>query len=154
LGEKLLVEQPKEYIIDDAELERVYREYPIMWKDKTKKGNLVFIGCPHLTYQQLCDWTDKIVNGLKENSKQKVTVRTVLTSSPDVVSKFKKSDKYELLMSTGAKLSSICPLMYTNNPLTKKKRIITSSNKLRTYSLARYYKDEEILNFVTGKEAK
>jgi len=154
LGEKLLVEQPKEYIIDDAELERVYREYPIMWKDKTKKGNLVFIGCPHLTYQQLCDWTDKIAEGLKENGKKKVVVRTILTSSPDVVNKFKKSDKYELLMSTGAKLSSICPLMYTNNPLTKKKRIITSSNKLRTYSLARYYKDEEILNFVIGKEAK
>ncbi|MFA7031977.1 MAG: aconitase X [Bacilli bacterium] len=154
LGEKLLVEQPKEYIIDDAELERVYREYPIMWKNKTKKGNLVFIGCPHLTYQQLCDWTDKIAEGLKENGKKKVVVRTILTSSPDVVNKFKKSDKYESLMSTGAKLSSICPLMYTNNPLTKKKRIITSSNKLRTYSLARYYKDEEILNFVIGKEAK
>jgi hypothetical protein len=153
-GENLLIPNAKEYIIDDAELERVYREYPIMWKDKTKKGNLIFIGCPHLTFQQLGQWTEKISNGLKETGKKKVAIRTILTSSPDVVEKFKKSDKYPVLMATGAKLSSICPLMYTNNPLTKKKRIITSSNKLRTYSLARYYKDEEVLNFVIGKEGK
>ena len=153
-GDKLLVPNAKEYIIDDAELERVYREYPIMWKDKTKKGNLIFIGCPHLTFQQLGQWTDKISNGLKEMGRKKVAIRTILTSSPDVVEKFKKSDKYPVLIATGAKLSSICPLMYTNNPLTKKKRIITSSNKLRTYSLARYYKDEEVLNFVIGKGGK
>ena len=44
--------------------------------------------------------------------------------------------------------------MYTNNPLTKMHRIMTSSNKLRTYSAARYYKDEEILAVITGKEGK
>ncbi|HPY79647.1 MAG TPA: aconitase X [Bacilli bacterium] len=152
--EKLLAPNTKEYIVDDEEIERVYREYPIMWKDKDKKGNLIFIGCPHLSYQQLCDWTDKISSGLKETGRKRVAIRTILTSSPDVVEKFKKSEKYEDLMKTGAKLSSICALMYTNNPLTKKKRIITSSNKLRTYSLARYYKDEEVLNFVIGKEGK
>ena len=28
---------------------------------------------------------------------------------------------------------------------------MTSSNKLRTYSIARYYKDQEILNYLVGK---
>ena len=32
--------------------------------------------------------------------------------------------------------------------------ILTSSNKLRTYSKARYLKDEDILNVIIGKEAK
>jgi hypothetical protein len=50
----------------------------------------------------------------------------------------------------GASISSICPLMYTNNPLTHKKAIITNSNKLRTYSMARYFKDEKILDIITG----
>ena len=36
--ENLCLPNAKEYIIDDAELERVYREYPIMWKDKNKEG--------------------------------------------------------------------------------------------------------------------
>lgn len=153
-GESLLAENCREYVIDDAELERVYKSYPVMWKKKDKKANLCFIGCPHLTYSQLCDWTDKIAAGLKESGRKKVAVRTVLTTAPDVAEKFKKTDRYKKLQETGATLSSICPLMYTNNPLTKMHRIMTSSNKLRTYSAARYYKDEEILAVITGKEGK
>lgn len=154
LGESLLVDNYKEYVIDDAELDRVYKSYPVMWKNKEKKGNLVFIGCPHLTLKQLNDWTDKIVAGLNETGRKKVKVRTIMTSAPDVVNEFKKTPKYQELMNTGVKLSSICPLMYTNNPLTKSRRIITSSNKLRTYSIARYYKDNEILAYIVGKEVK
>ena len=155
LGEKLLADNCKEYVIDDAELERIYKSYPVMWKNKEKEGNLCFIGCPHLTYSQLCDWTDKIVASLKAAGRKKVAVHTVLTSAPDVVAKFKQTKKYAELVATGATLTSICPLMYTNNPLTKMHRIMTTSNKLRTYSAARYYKDEEILKKITGvKEGK
>ena len=49
----------------------------------------------------------------------------------------------------GIVLSSICPLMYMNNPLCGKMPVITNSNKLRTYSTARYYTDSEILAFLT-----
>ena len=155
LGEKLLADNCKEYVIDDAELERIYKSYPVMWKNKEKEGNLCFIGCPHLTYSQLCDWTDKIVASLKAAGRKKVAVHTVLTSAPDVVAKFKQTKKYAELVATGATLTSICPLMYTNNPLTKMHRVMTNSNKLRTYSAARYYKDEEILKKITGvKEGK
>lgn len=152
LGESLIREDAKEYIIDDAELERVYKSYPVMWKKPEKKGNLVFIGCPHLTFEQMNSWTDRIKEGLKETGKKKVTVRTIMTTAPDILDKFKQTPKYEELLATGVKVTSICPLMYTNNPLTKARRIYTSSNKLRTYSTARYAKDQEILDFITGKE--
>lgn len=153
-GQKLIRDDAKEYIIDDAEIERVYRSYPIMWKKPEKKGNLVFIGCPHLTFAQCNKWTDRIVAGLKETGRKKVVVRTIMTTAPDILEKFKQTPKYQELLKTGVKMTSICPLMYTNNPLTKSRRIYTSSNKLRTYSNARYAKDEEILNFIVGKEAK
>ena len=152
MGEKLIRDDAQEYIIDDEEIERVYRSYPIMWKKPDKKGNLVFIGCPHLTFQQLNAWTDRIVEGLKETGKKKVVVRTVITTAPDIRDKFMKTPKYAELMATGVKLSCICPLMYTNNPLTKVRRIYTSSNKLRTYSIARYAKDQEILDFIVGRK--
>ena len=154
LGEKLVLKDAKEYVIDDEEIERVYRSYPIMWKKPEKKGNLVFIGCPHLTFAQLNSWTDRIVNGLKETGKKKVVVRTIMTTAPDIAEIFKKTEKYQELMATGVKLTTICPLMYTNNPLTKARRIYTSSNKLRTYSSARYAKDQEILDFIVGKAGK
>ena len=154
LGQKLIRDDAKEYIIDDEEIERVYKSYPIMWKKPEKKGNLVFIGCPHLTFSQLNSWTDRIVEGLKETGRKKVVVRTIMTTAPDIADKFKQTPKYQELINTGVKLTTICPLMYTNNPLTKARRIYTSSNKLRTYSTARYAKDQEILDFVVGKESK
>ena len=91
---------------------------------------------------------------MKETGSKRVKVRTILTTSPAVRAKFEKTELYTRLMKTGAKISSICPLMYTNNPIAGKKPILTSSNKLRTYSSSRYLKDEDILKVIVGKEVK
>lgn len=151
-GEALLAADYKEYIIDDAELERVYESYPVMWKKADLPGNLAFIGCPHLSMVQLDEWADKILSSLKANGKTKVACQTVLCTAPPVRKAFEKTAKYAELVKAGASLTSICPLMYTSNPLTKSKRIMTCSNKLRTYSIARYYKDDELLGIITGTE--
>ena len=153
-GDKLIKKEAKTYVIDDAELERVYKSYPVLWKNPNAKPKLAFIGCPHLSYKQLCTWTEKIVNKLKEVDRNKVCVRTILTTSPAVREKFVKTDMYKQLISTGAKLSSICPLMYTNNPIAGKNYIATCSNKLRTYSASKYYKEDDLLNVICIKEAK
>ena len=154
LGEKLLVKDYKEYVIDDKELERVYKSYPVMWKKLDKKGNLAFIGCPHLSYVQLEEWANSIVNTLEKNGKTKVNCQTVLCTAPPVKEKFEKTELYKKLIRTGASVTAICPLMYTSNPLTKNKRLMTCSNKLRTYSTARYYKNDDLLNIICGKEEK
>ncbi len=151
-GETLLAEGYKEYVIDDAELERVYKSYPVMWKEPDKEGTLAFIGCPHLSRVQLEEWADRIVSTLKAKGRKKVACQTVLCTAPPVRKKFEKTEKYAQLMETGARVTTICPLMYTSNPLTKSRRIMTCSNKLRTYSIARYYKDDELLDIITGKE--
>ena len=39
--------------------------------------------------------------------------------------------------------------MYMNNPLCGKMPVITCSNKLRTYTTARYYREEEILRYIS-----
>ena len=149
-GEKIINKNAKTYVIDDEELERVYKSYPIMWKNKNAKPSLCFIGCPHLTYNQLIQWTHKIEEELKKNDRKKVKVRTIMTSAPDVVLKFSKTEEYQKLKSFGVKISSICPLMYTNNPIAGGKPIITNSNKLRTYSKSRYYKDDDIVKIMCG----
>lgn len=153
-GNKLLAENINEYIIDDAELERIYKSYPIMWSSPEAKANLCFIGCPHLTYGQLIKWTKDIVTELKYEGKHKVALRTVLCASPNVIEKFKRTREYGQLIATGATLTGICPLMFTNNPLTKRRTIATNSNKLRTYSAARYYPDTHILAMIAGKEVR
>ena len=150
LGESLIAEGAKEYIIDDAELERVQKNYPVIWKNPNATPKLCFVGCPHLSLEQLKDWTDKIEAELKKNGKKKITIKTVFTAAPAVLEAFEKTEYAARLKATGVITSYICPLMYMNNPLCKKMPVITSSNKLRTYTSARYYTDAEILKTITG----
>ena len=154
LGKELIVEGAKEYIIDDAELERVQQNYPIIWKNPDAKPKLCFIGCPHLSLAQLKEWTENVERELAKNGKKKVTIPTVFTASPAVLEAFNATEYAERLKKTGIITSYICPLMYMNNPLCKKMPVITSSNKLRTYTSARYYTDAQILSAITGGDNK
>ena len=153
-GEALIKEGAQVYVIDDAELERVKASYPIIWKNKDAKPELCFIGCPHMSVQQLKDWTDAIEEKLRANGLSKVTVPTVFTAAPAVIKALKGTVYLDKLATYGVVVSYICPLMYMNNPLCKKKAVITCSNKLRTYTSARYYTEAEILDIITGKEGK
>ena len=148
-GEKLLADNVREYVIDDAELERVKSNYPIVWKDKNAKPKLCFIGCPHMSLRQLKDWTDRVEASLKKYGNKKVVIPTVFTAAPGVLKEFNKTSYAARLKNAGIVTSYICPLMYMNNPLCAKMPVITSSNKLRTYTTARYYTDDEILVQIT-----
>ena len=106
------------------------------------------MGCPHMSLQQLKDWTDTIEGKLKENGNAQVLIPTVFTASPAVIREFKKTSYWPRLEKTGIVLSYICPLMYMNNPLCARMRVITSSNKLRTYTTSRYYTDPEICDLL------
>ena len=149
-GESLIAEGANVYVIDDAELQRVYDNYPVIWKNPNAKPKLCFMGCPHMTLEQLKTWTDKVESTLAAKGNQKVAIPTVFTSAPAVIKEFNKTPYAERLKKTGVIVSYICPLMYMNNPLCGKMPVITSSNKLRTYTTARYYTDDEILDQITG----
>ena len=149
MGEALITEGAQVYVIDDAELERVKANYPVMWKKEDAKPKLCFMGCPHMSLRQLMDWTDKLDEGLKAAGNKKVQIPTVFTASPAVLKEFEKTGYAVRLKAMGVITSYICPLMYMNNPLCKKMPVITSSNKLRTYTTARYYTDDEILATLT-----
>ena len=148
-GEAIIADNAQVYVIDDAELQRVYDNYPIMWKNKDAAPKLCFMGCPHMSLEQLKSWTDKVEAGLKEAGNKKVVVPTVFTAAPKVIEAFEKTEYAARLKAIGVIVSYICPLMYMNNPLCGPMPVITSSNKLRTYTTARYYTDDEILVQIT-----
>ena len=151
-GEALIKEGAKVYVIDDAELERVKAAYPVIWKDKNAKPELCFVGCPHLSLSQLKEWIGALETKLAANGLEKVTVPTVFTASPPVIKAFEEDFSWRVrLQKLGVTLSYICPLMYINNPLCKKKAVITCSNKLRTYTSARFYTEDEIRDIITSK---
>ena len=148
-GAGLIAEGAKVYVIDDAELERVKNHYPVMWKNADAKPKLCFVGCPHMSLQQLKDWTDAVEAGLKANGKKKVLIPTVFTTAPAVQKEFDKTPYAARLKATGVIVSNICPLMYMNNPLCKAMPVMTCSNKLRTYTTARFYTEAEVLSKIT-----
>ena len=148
-GGALITETAKVYVIDDAELMRVKNEYPVMWKNPDATPKLCFVGCPHMSFQQLKDWTVAVEEGLKASGNKKVLIPTVFTTAPAVKAEFEKTEYAARLAATGVILSYICPLMYMNNPLCKSMPVMTSSNKLRTYTTARYYTEAEILEKIT-----
>lgn len=154
MGEDLITEDAQVYVVDDAELERVKSSYPVVWKNADAKPRLCFVGCPHLTLQQLIGWTRAIDEGLHKNGLSRVSVPTVFTAASAVLREFEKTPYAETLRRCGVITGSLCPLMYMNNPLCKKKAVITCSNKLRTYSSARFYSEDEILTIITGREGR
>lgn len=150
-GRALLTEGYQTYVLDEDELERVMNSYPIMWKEPNAKPQVCFIGCPHLSLSQIYHWVEAIDRALEKSGKTKVKVRTILSAAPEVIEKFKQDMLYyRKLISSGVSITSICPLMYMNNPLCAKQAVITNSNKLRTYTTARFYTDEKILEIITA----
>ena len=74
----------------------------------------------------------------------------MFTSAPAVIREFEKTENAARLKKMGVVVSYICPLMYMNNPLCAKMPVVTNSNKLRTYTSARYFPDSRILDIITG----
>ena len=148
-SESLIAQGARTYVIDDAELARVKSSYPVMWKNPDAEPKLCFIGCPHLSLKQLHDWTDALSAALNASGRTKVAIPTVFTSPVAVQREFEKTADYQKLKNMGVILSYICPLMYMNNPLCGKMPVVTNSNKLRTYTTARYHTDAEILEILS-----
>jgi predicted aconitase len=109
---------------------------------------VAFVGCPHCSYTQLQAWTEILEDALRKVGKERVAITTLFSTAPDVLDKFKKTEAYGRLMATGAQLTFICPLMYLSSPLSAAKRVITNSNKLRTYTASRYVDDVDLIRVV------
>ena len=145
-GEKLLKKDFQTYLIDDAELQRVFDSYPVLWKDLNAVPKRIFIGCPHLSKEQLHQWIERISLALSERGLARCKVQVVLSTAPDIAVLFREDRvRVDHLKAMNVAVTSICPLMYMNNPLCSKEPIATNSNKLRTYSTARFFMDDDII---------
>lgn len=153
-GQDLLVEDYKTYVIDDKELDRIYESYPMLWESEDSEVHTVLIGCPHLSFIQLVDITSDILNKLESLGKSKVKTRTILSASRKVIRHFKEAepDLYKKSIDAGISIASQCPVMHMNADACGSKTVATNSNKLRTYTSARYFKNDDLLKIIAGEE--
>lgn len=147
----LLTTNYKSYVIDDSILTNLMNSYPNMWRDKGAKPKYCLIGCPHLSLRQLTWWVQKIGESLEAKQKSKVEVKTILCAAPHVIEKFNNDyGAIDHLDGSGIKLSGLCSEMFMNNQVCSRDSIVTNSNKLRAFTTARMFNDEQLVEIITS----
>jgi predicted aconitase len=150
-GRDLLVENYQTYVIDDAELDRIYDSYPDLWPDHNKGPERLFVGCPHLTVEQLRFSSEKIEAGLNQAGISKPALPVYLFAGKKVrdafVERYPKEAKY--LEEIDVNITHNCPMMYLQTPKQSEELIVTNSNKCRVYSTARFFFDDSLMKVLT-----
>ena len=149
-GRDLLVDNYQTYVIDDAELDRIYDGYPDLWK-KGEAPTQIFVGCPHFTVDQLRWCSEKLEAGLKKAGITTPALPTYLFAGKKVTDAFVKRYPKEakVLEDAGVIIAHNCPVMYLQTPSMGEIPTITSSNKCRVYSIARFFFDESLMHIIT-----
>ena len=150
---ELLLPGYQSFCIDDQYLQDLLASYPPLWEDKGATPEKCFIGCPHLSLRQLYWWTAKVGAALSAHGRRRLSVKTTLCAAPQVLREFESdAEACEKLKDAGVKLSAGCPMQLFDNDLSAGEAIVTNSNKLRAYTAARFFPDEELVEIlVSGK---
>jgi hypothetical protein len=152
-GRELLVSDFQIYKINDETLENLYSSYPVLWTHQDVSPQRCLIGCPHVSLQELYSWTEKIVNALKLYGCNQVAIPTLIVASPPALRQFQNDRQaYQKLLKTGVRVSVVCLEAFMKNSLLSNEAVITNSNKLRAFTSARLFQDQELLKVIaTGK---
>jgi predicted aconitase len=152
-GRNLLKEGFKAFVIDDRVLQGHFESYPNLWAEPGAKAEKCFIGCPHLSLQQLQGWAEKILRMLAVHNQSRLAVTTILFAAPQVIRTFRSADKLvQRLEEAGVLLSTACAETLFEGEVCSRDAIVTNSNKLRAYTTARYYPDEDLLGILLTGE--
>ena len=152
-GRELLGDDYQTYVIDDAELERLFNSYPVLWADKDAKPGRVFLGCPHNTLSQLAWWGQRILRGLEDARQEQVACTPYLFAADAVITQFglEHPQLKQKLDQAGVHLTRNCPAVFLATPNYDDELVVTNSNKTRVYSKSRYYMDDDLVQIiVTG----
>jgi predicted aconitase len=150
-GQGLLTGNYKTYIINDSELEQLVNSFPILWDNPGAKPEKCYIGCPHLSLKQIYGWFAAIRRGLQDQDKQQLAVETIMCAAPQVLEKFQADQaSYRYMLGAGVRFSSACSETIFETGLYTGRPIITNSNKLRAYTSARYFPDEELVSVMVN----
>jgi predicted aconitase len=152
-GRDLLAPDYQTQIIDERELQWISDSYPVMWEDKEASPEKCFIGCPHLSLEQLYWWTEEIDRALHSRGQRVLPVKTTLCAAPQVLQEFRSDlEASERIERAGVKLSAGCPMQLFDNDLSAGEAIVTNSNKLRAYTPARFFPDGELVEIMARGE--
>jgi predicted aconitase len=154
-GRDLLTPDYRTFSVDDQQLQELFAAYPVMWENSDAPPEKCFVGCPHLSLEQLYWWTEEIDAALQSDSRQGLPVKTTLCAAPQVIQEFQAdAGARSKLERAGAKLSIGCPMQLFDNDLSGGEAIVTNSNKLQAYTAARFFPDEALVEIIATGQIK
>lgn len=149
IGRDLLRPEYESCIIKETDLENVLDSFPVQWDDPEAKPEKCYIGCPHLSLGQIYTWAERIERELNVQGQEHLAVDTVLCAAPQVLEKFQADqDTYQRMLEVGVRFSPTCSETIFETGLCAGKPVVTSSNKLRAYTSARYYGDRKLVEIL------
>ena len=153
MGRDLLSSDYSTYIIDVNELEHLLNSFPVLWDDPRAKPEWCYIGCPHLSLRQIYWWADEFEKELKAQGEDSLAVETILCAALQVLQKFQADEEtYQMMLNAGVRFSTTCSETIFETGLCTGKPVITNSNKLRAYTSARFFPNEELVKILTSGE--
>ncbi len=148
-GRDLLLPEHTSFQIDDKVIRKLEGTLSDGWPDRDAKPEKCFIGCPHLSLRQLNWWSEKIFKRLESQNRNRLAVKTTLCAAPGVIEKYRFERKtYEGMLGVGVMFSTSCAETLFEGGVCKGDAIITNSSKLRAYSTARFFPDEELVGIL------
>jgi predicted aconitase len=150
-GTDIVTDACSRVAIDDADLQDLVASYPVLWRDRRAAPGKCILGCPHLSLAQLEWWAAELQSRLEAHGRGHLEVNTTICAAPQVLKTFvERREGWEVLSAAGVRFSSACPMQLFDNDLSSEDAIITNSNKLRTYTHARFFPDLEIADIVVS----
>jgi len=154
-GRDLLTPDYDTYIIDTDELDQLMISFPVLWDDSKARPEKGYIGCPHLSLKQIYWWVENIEKGLISQGKNRLAVETILFAAPQTLKKFRTDLKsFQSLVDAGVRFSSTCCETIFETGLYTGKPVVTNSNKLRAYTTARFFPDEDLVDVLVSGTVK
>jgi len=137
-GRSLLREGCQTIKVTDADIKQVRERLGL-----PGQANLIIVGCPHLTLEQLSSWGQKI--------DRPVQVETWLVTAPSILQRFREMTEYQTLSRNKVRFMTLCSLAFMDSPHLKKLRVLTNSGKLAHYTEAFLGTDDDCLHAMYGK---
>lgn len=151
----LLVEDYQTYVYDDAEQKKILETFQNLWEDKEGDPNAAFLGCPHLTYQELLSWGRRITAALDLRGQEMAAMPVYCFVARKVSGRLveEEGELASRMKRAGIKVTNQCHVTYTSMKGFKQNvRGVTNSGKGRNYTPNRMF-DEDVLTeiIVSGK---
>ncbi len=149
-GRILIRPEAPALVIDDEACQVLGREIHFSSSSEQIKPDMCLAGCPHLTLDQLHDWTRRIGEQMQRYGRTQLEVDTILVAAPAVIKAFSQSgEAYQRLTGWGVRLSSFCLEGLMQDRAIAPATVVTNSNKLRHYNTGVYlFSDEELAQIV------